>query len=139
MSKPFHVDNKSCWVWDSHWRGKGYGVLSCNDKLYYVHRLSYRLFHGEIPPGKMVCHTCDNPKCFNPEHLWIGTSKENQQDMIKKGRKFSTQKITNDQVEKLRKDRSDGNSIRVLCEVYSISRAHCQRIVNNERRKIPSI
>lgn len=133
--KPFHANENGCWVWDSHWRGKGYGILSCNNKLYYVHRLSYRLFHGEIPQGMHVCHKCDTPKCFNPDHLFLGTPKDNIMDMVTKGRHVSVVKLTNEQVQMLRSDRESGNSVRVLCETYGISRAHCQRIINRERRK----
>lgn len=49
-------------------------------------RSVYTLIHGEIPPGKFVCHTCDNPSCLNPDHLFVGSPKENTSDMFSKGR-----------------------------------------------------
>src|SRR5438445_599289 len=51
-----------------------------------AHRLSYMIFRGEIPKGMLVCHSCDNGLCVNPEHLWIGTPKQNTQDRLRKGR-----------------------------------------------------
>lgn len=84
------VDSKTgCWNWQlmlSRW----YGKCSLNiwewKKTYRVHRLSYEFFKWEIPKDMCVCHTCDNPKCCNPKHLWLWTVKDNVEDMHKKWR-----------------------------------------------------
>lgn len=89
MKRFFDKVNKTdyCWVWTASLRGKtGYGVFKLNRKVIDAHRLSYQLHYGEIPKGLYVCHTCDNRKCVNPEHLFLGSAKDNWQDGFNKGR-----------------------------------------------------
>lgn len=104
---PFIIDTP-CWEWTGSLT-KGYGYIGINNctKNEYAHRLSWIMAYGEIPDKLHVLHKCDNSKCVNPDHLWIGTNKDNQQDMIRKGRhnpvSFPGQsnpsaKLTNEQV-----------------------------------------
>ena len=75
-----------CWLWICTLDGKGYGKLKVAGKLISGHRLSWELHRGEIPIGKWVLHRCDNRMCVNPEHLFLGTARDNVLDMVQKGR-----------------------------------------------------
>lgn len=76
---------KNCWLWTGYKNNKGYGSF-LYPKGTLAHRYSYLVHNGEIPDDMMVCHSCDNPSCVNPEHLWIGTAQNNMDDCIRKNR-----------------------------------------------------
>jgi len=82
----------SCWLWTGSKTPKGYGHMRINGKNVYVHRLSYQIHHGPIPDKIEVCHTCDNPPCINPSHLFLGTHAENIEDSKKKGRRINCER-----------------------------------------------
>lgn len=86
----FQIIKDGCWEWSGNTDGKGYGTLSNRNGRGFspekAHRVSYEKHYGKIPNGMNVCHSCDNPECTNPEHLWIGTQKENMKDCGAKGR-----------------------------------------------------
>ena len=75
-----------CWNFTGGKNNIGYGMIRDGKKMRTAHRVSYEEHNGKIPHGMCVCHTCDNTLCCNPNHLWIGTLKDNSQDMIRKGR-----------------------------------------------------
>ena len=78
--------NTGCWIREKSHTEFGHALIKYGDKLIYAHRLSWMIHKGDIPQGLCVLHKCDMPACINPDHLFIGTLKDNTQDMIKKGR-----------------------------------------------------
>ena len=79
-------EDGQCWEWCKNKTENGYGKFSVKHKSIGAHRFGYELMFGKIPYGKYVCHLCDNPPCQNPKHWFLGTPKENSQDMVRKGR-----------------------------------------------------
>jgi HNH endonuclease len=80
------IPEHSCWEWTASKFRDGYGQIKVNRKNKKAHRIAYELFKGPIPENMLVCHTCDNPGCVRPEHLFLGTALDNSHDMINKGR-----------------------------------------------------
>lgn len=79
-------DESGCWNWVKASFKGGYGRISISGKICAAHRVSYTLSHGEIGEDLCVLHKCDNPRCINPDHLFVGTQMENMLDKCKKGR-----------------------------------------------------
>jgi hypothetical protein len=108
-----------------------------------AHRLAWELTHGPIPPGQFVCHTCDNPPCVNPAHLFLGSAADNSADMVAKGRQAPAEKtarrgeshgralLTAAEVAEIRsRYAAGGTTYRQLASEYGVGPPHVWAIVN---------
>ena len=81
-----------CWLWTGS--GQARGKIKINKKYVLAPRASYAHFKGPIEGGKLVCHTCDNPWCINPDHLYLGTNSDNQKDRYRRTKRFNRDETT---------------------------------------------
>lgn len=77
--------NTGCWLWAAAAADTGYGVIRLRGRNLGAHRVAYAVHRGPVG-NRMVLHSCDNRTCVNPDHLFLGTAKDNAEDMVKKGR-----------------------------------------------------
>lgn len=128
-----------CWEWQAKISPFGYGQFATTEgKTWQAHRFSFTHFKGEIPKGLCVCHSCDNRKCVNPEHLWLGTRNDNIQDMHRKGRARKSKSEDNGgakigwmEVKEIRELYPKVKSHRKLAAQFGISRRQISRITRN--------
>jgi len=119
----------TCWLWIGATYPNGYGRVRYKGKMCQTHRLAYEFEYGLIPDGMLICHQCDNRLCINPNHLFLGTYLDNNQDMIKKGRgiyfkgeQSGNHKLTEKYVNEIRKKyMSDNYTQRQLVKEYDVS------------------
>ena len=83
------TSDTGCWEWHGVRNQRGYGQVSVTGQIRATHRVAWELTHGPIPPGMIVCHRCDNPPCVRPDHLFLGTHRDNTVDSMTKGRLVS--------------------------------------------------
>lgn len=84
--KVARADSSACWAWNGSRVGRGYGQFWDGDRLIVAHRWLYEHLNGPVPGDIDICHSCDNPSCCNPDHLFAGSRAENMQDCSRKGR-----------------------------------------------------
>lgn len=136
-----------CWEWQGAYDKTGYARVGWNNRYYLVHRISAWL-SGLIPsPDKPksaqdpthVLHTCDNRKCCNPNHFFLGTYSDNQRDAYKKGRRRlpvgelnGSAKLTREQVNAIRKRYKQGEKQVELRKIYNMSLSAISKIIHNK-------
>lgn len=143
---------RKCWLWTGYRNPQGYGAFLFKGKSKPAHRIMYQLTRSAIPKGLCVCHSCDNPPCVKPSHLWLGTHYENKMDSVRKGRSFlptppewdksgdknPNAKITWEIVKLVRKDFSSNpnQNISALGRTYDMNPSMVHNIIKNKQWKI---
>lgn len=136
------VRNGTCLEWTGAIRS-GYGCLKVGEKIVSAHRYSYEIHIGKIPTGMMVCHRCDNKKCINPNHLFLGTAKDNVRDAIQKGRHHTpigyqfkkgidnpNSKLREGQKEEIIRMRKNGMELREIAKLFGIDHSRVWQITH---------
>ncbi len=128
--------NSGCWLWLANLDDKGYGriTISCTYKMHYAHRVAWLLYRGKLLGN--VLHHCDNPSCVNPEHLYLGTHKQNAEDRKRRGRNADQHgengpraKLTARQVIAIR---TDPREQKIIAAEYSITQPTVSDIKNRK-------
>lgn len=121
-----------CWLWTSSRGPKGYGQLWNEGTFWRAHRVSWLLHYGEIPDGKWVLHHCDNPPCVRPDHLYLGTARENSADRERRQRHAhrAHRRLTWSQAEAIRDARKRGVPVKDLAEAYRVSEPTISQITH---------
>lgn len=149
-SIPAHMPHLGkCWEWIAGTSSAGYGKITYMNRDTSSHRISWEITYGDIPDGLWVLHKCDNPKCVRPDHLFLGTFRDNIDDMVAKGRtlkgennnapngeKSPKAKLTDEQVDQIRERYAQGGiSHPTLAKQYGVNASHITRIINYQVRK----
>lgn len=135
---------EDCWVWTKSVDNRGYGKLSSRrgkgGSPERAHRVSWELHFGTIPQDKEVCHRCDNPRCVNPNHLFLGTHRDNMDDAVAKhrmahGSNHCCAKLSEQDVVEIRALRHDGVAQRTIARMFGVTHSAIEKIDNGQNWK----
>lgn len=142
LEKSQPVPESGCFIWDGYVNEKGYGRTQFEGKLWLAHRLAWKFAYGICPDDKMVCHKCDIPSCINPEHLFLGTAAENNEDRDRKGRwthnkgeKHGMAKLTESDVIDIRQCLKDGIELETIAAGWGVTKSMIGLIKNGRNWK----
>jgi len=132
---------EECWLWTAATNKDGYGIIVVAGRCLLATRVAHELTKGPIPAGLMICHTCDNPQCVNPKHIYAGTAKDNAKDCMDRGRKASVAgernpraRLTSDDVDRMRMLRQqDRLSVEELAGMFKVTAGHVSRILRGTK------
>lgn len=130
-----------CWEWKACTDRYGYGQLTVQGRHHKAHRVAYELSNGEIPNRQIICHHCDNPRCCNPSHLFLGTHSDNSRDKVSKrrhpfGARNGTTKLTESQVREIARIWNEENlTISVIARQFNVNPGTIHDIVNGRTWK----
>lgn len=135
-----NIDVNGCWIWFGCVNENDYGVIRAKRKNYLAHRLSFEIFNNCNPEGKFVCHSCDQPLCINPNHLFLGTQTDNmldakQKKRMKSGEKHYISKLSYKEVEEIRVLLNNKFSQFRIAELYGVSESNISYISSGKTWK----
>lgn len=122
----------SCWIWTGSFGSHGYGSMHFMGKGERAHRISWIVKNGTIPDGLHVLHRCDNRKCVNPDHLFLGTNSDNVADRTAKRRHHNI-KLSDEQVSEIRRRVESGEKQRDVAKDYPVSYKQISKICLKQR------
>jgi hypothetical protein len=147
LCKGYHMDDfwkkvqktDGCWLWKASKTRNGYGQVSIRGRVLKAHRVAYEFTRGPIPLGLFACHKCDNRACVRPDHLFLGTPRDNIQDAVQKGRMCAGErqwcaKLTGEQVVDIRRRYAEGGiTHKALAREFGVSSATICLIVTGKK------
>lgn len=136
--KVYIGEDDECWNWNAGISSSGYGSFRYGKDKHTAHRVAWMLLHGDIPDKIYICHTCDNRKCINPAHLFMGTHADNARDMAVKGRAVSQKgeanhlsKLTDQKVRDIREMTAAGKSDQCVARLFGVTAHNIWHIRTN--------
>lgn len=126
-------EQTGCHEWTGDLDKGGYGRLTRKGASNRAHRASYEAFVGPIEKGKLVLHHCDNRKCINPEHLYVGDYKDNARDMIKRNRHWGRRVLSDAQIKRILELLESGKSQQSIANEIGVSQITISRIKLGQR------